>query len=677
MSQLRRFSAPENISNCEIPGLREHLKSSDLFCACSKEVQDSLLGHFHFRHFSNGEVLIQSGNKASTLFILLKGKVQVISEKYEAVLAELGPGMIFGEIGALFGVPRTASAIARSAGLVAVIDKNSVKQVIGTDKKLWNHIKGIAMARDRLTEKQSTRCNISLAEKESYLLHSDSFKQLPIEMIRKISELVEIEEFKAETVVDFFSPRAKHVLYLIKEGTVMVHHLTGPSETLSAGQIFTSYSENLDFVKTLTDKTMLCKIDVQQASAIFAAQMDPNIQELGETLFGTAHLNDQVDANSSLTMALSNHQVDDLSSIINPAQFSRRRRNSTPIFSDLGKENGHQFVGMRESIPREVATTSSRHVNTDADLKALLLNTGIVVPENVTLLFEDRLSLTAIKNELTDSVLLAIASVLGSQISVLNLTDCHLLTSPGILAIWLRCPQLVKVSLQGCWNLDDLAFSTISRCKCSETLKELNLAHCWRITPKAFSLISSGITKLDLSYCKSLDDRTLLALTQFSQTLRSLRLRRCLAITDSGFEGLFGVQFTELEYLDLGECAFLTDSAVSTILSSAPNLRTLNLSLVSSLKGSFLLHHESLPHLRVLNLSHLKNVVNESFCLRLAKVCRNLEELYLDGCSLIDDDCVAHFFDDNLPNLRVFSLNDCPLISKATLDLVNLKYSSA
>ena len=132
----------------------------------------------------------------------------------------------------------------------------------------------------------------------------------------------------------------------------------------------------------------------------------------------------------------------------------------------------------------------------------------------------------------------------------------------------------------------------------------------------------------------------------------------------------------KLEYLDLGECAFLTDSAVSAILSSAPNLRTLNLSLVSSLKGSFLLHHESLPHLRVLNLSHLKNVANESFCLRLAKVCRNLEELYLDGCTSIDNDCVASFIDDNLPKLKILSLNDCPLISKLTLDLAHLKYSS-
>jgi CRP-like cAMP-binding protein len=678
MNQKRRFSAPENISKSEIPGLRDHLNRSDLFSACSKEVQDDLMKHFHFRHFGKGEILIQSGNKASTLFILLKGSVQVVSERYEAVLAELGPGMIFGEIVALFGIPRTASVIAKSIGLVAVIDKISLKKVIGVDKKLWDHIKGIAFARYRLTEKQTKKCQVSWSEKESYLLHSDSFKQVPVELMRKLSELTEVEEFKAEVIVDYFSPRIRHVLYMIKEGTVMLNYLSAPSKTLTTGQVFKSYEYNLDFVKTLTDKTILYEIDVQQASALFAQYPDSEIQEIGESLFETTHLTDQIDANSSITMALSSgqgqHQVNDLSSIINSAQFSKHRRNSTPVFSDLCRENSFKFVGERLPISRDVATTSSKLVNTDNDLKLLLFNAGIVVPESVTLLFEDRLTLTSLKNELTDSILLAVASVLGSQITVLNLTDCHLLTSPGILAIWLKCPHLIKISLQGCWNLDDSAFSTLSRCPCSETLKDLNLAHCWRLTPKVLSLIGPGVTKLDLSYCKSLDDRTWPALTQFSQTLRCLRLRRCLAITDSSFEGIFGVQFTELEYLDLGECSFLTDSSITGILSSAPNLRTLNLSFSTSIKGTFLLHHDFLPHLRVLTLSYLSKVVDKSFCFRLVKVCRNLEELYLDGCSFVDDECVANFINENLPNLRVLNLNNCPLVSKIILDRVNLKF---
>ena len=84
-------------------------------------------------------------------------------------------------------------------------------------------------------------------------------------------------------------------------------------------------------------------------------------------------------------------------------------------------------------------------MNDDSDLKALLLNAGNhCAPDNVTLLFDGRLTLTSVKNELTDSLLLAIVSVIGDDVKVLNLTCCHLLTSQGVSAIWLRCPQLSK-----------------------------------------------------------------------------------------------------------------------------------------------------------------------------------------------------------------------------------------
>ena len=675
MTYNRRKSAPETVVKSEAPGLRDYLDRSEIFGSCPVAVQDALLPHFHYRHIRNGDVLIQSGNKASTLFILLKGNVQVISDTYEAVLAELGPGMIFGEIGALFGVPRTASVLASSTGLVAVIDKLTLKEVIGADKVLWNHIKGIAMARYNPTSHVLKTKNTELiaSQREEIIFASGQFGNIPTEIIKKLAELAEVEEYKAETIVDFFSPRAKHLLYLVKEGNLQAHYLSGDIKAIKAGDIFKSYDDSLDFVKTLTDKTILFVIDVQQASAIFATCEDFKVQEFGEMLLGCSHLTDQVDANSSITIALGNQHMNDLNTIINPAQFSRKRRNSTPVFSDLGIRKGLRVLEIREPIPYEVACASSRLINEDSDLKALLLNAGIIVPENVTLLFDDRLTLTSLKNELNDSILLAIVAVLGENLKVLNLSDCHLLTSQGVSAMWLKCPQVIKVSLQGCWNLDDSAFSTITRCPCSDTLKELNLAHCWRITPKVFGLINQGITKLDLSYCKGLDDRTWPDLIQFSQSIRSLILKRCHGITDNSFEGTFGTQFTELEFLDLSECAFLTDSAVSSILSAAPNLRTLNLSFVTSLKGSFLLHHNSLPNLRSLNLNHLKDVVDESFCIRLTNVCNNLEEAYLDGCTQLDDDSLAHL--EKLPNLRILSLNDCPQISLSALEIMNLKYA--
>lgn len=675
-TNLRRASAPE-LSVTEIPGLRDSLLRSDLFgTRCSKDVQDHLLEKFHYRRYQKGDILISSGDRASTLFVILKGSVKIISDKYESVLAELGPGMIFGEIGAIFQVPRTASVVANEKGLVAALNRNDLKEVLlshSEDKHIWDHLKGLAMMRYKSVRLES-KSIFDPAQSEICLLQSKSFKNAPVEVVKLLSELAELKEFSENEIIEFCSPRAEHFLYLVKDGSVQLSGLSEQdSVLLSSGDSFVSYNEKIDFVKSLTPHTIILSIDAQQASAIFEKF---NLQELGEQILGSVHLTDQIDANSSITNISRNCQIADLSSILNPAQFSRRRRNSTPVFSDVGIEHSHQVVPLRESIDLHGDALKAKPSD-DADMKQFLMNiAGIIVPESVVLLFDGRLTLTPLKNELTDSVLSAVVSSIGSELKVLNLSDCHLLTNAGILAVWLHCPQLTKISLQGCWNLDDSAFSTLERCVCAESLKEISLAHNPRFTSKLFEFIGAvGLERLDLSYCKGLDDRTWPALTQFASTLRSLNLKRCLGITDCSLEGIHGVVFNELSVLNLSECALLTDSAISTVLSSAPNLRSLNLSLSTSLKGSFLFHHEKLPNLKVLNISHLSEMVNETFCSRLVSVCFNLEEVDLSGCTGLDDDCIAFFNESNLVNLKVLKFDSCPLISALTGEILNLKYN--
>jgi Leucine-rich repeat (LRR) protein len=88
-----------------------------------------------------------------------------------------------------------------------------------------------------------------------------------------------------------------------------------------------------------------------------------------------------------------------------------------------------------------------------------------------------------------------------------------------------------------------------------------------------------------------------------------------------------------------------------------------------------LFHHEKLPNLKVLNISHLSEMVNETFCSRLVNVCFNLEEVDLSGCAGLDDDCIAFFNESNLANLKVLKFDSCPLISALTGEILNLKYN--
>lgn len=65
---------------------------------------------------SAGECLIRQGDRSDSLYVVLRGRVQVErvapGDKHPTVLAALGPGEVVGEVGAVRGTPRTAAVVA-------------------------------------------------------------------------------------------------------------------------------------------------------------------------------------------------------------------------------------------------------------------------------------------------------------------------------------------------------------------------------------------------------------------------------------------------------------------------------------------------------------------------------------------------------------------------------------
>ncbi len=70
----------------------------------------------HPRAFPMGKLLMQQGEPADTLYIILSGLVRVERSHPDllqsVVLAELGPGEVVGEMGLLDGKPRSATVTA-------------------------------------------------------------------------------------------------------------------------------------------------------------------------------------------------------------------------------------------------------------------------------------------------------------------------------------------------------------------------------------------------------------------------------------------------------------------------------------------------------------------------------------------------------------------------------------
>lgn len=96
--------------------------------------KDTTLG----RLFQDGEVIIRQGQSGDCLYVIQKGKVEVIDESggSETKLAELGETEFFGEMGLFEKDVRSATVRALEETKVLTIDKKNFYQTIQKDPSI-------------------------------------------------------------------------------------------------------------------------------------------------------------------------------------------------------------------------------------------------------------------------------------------------------------------------------------------------------------------------------------------------------------------------------------------------------------------------------------------------------------------------------------------------------------
>ena len=94
----------------------------------SEKYLEDILFSSSFLEAEPGETIIKEGNPGSRIYILLRGKVQVV--KAGAVVAEFGqPGEIFGEMALLRDEKRSASMVAKTLVLCLAIDEKFLDEI--------------------------------------------------------------------------------------------------------------------------------------------------------------------------------------------------------------------------------------------------------------------------------------------------------------------------------------------------------------------------------------------------------------------------------------------------------------------------------------------------------------------------------------------------------------------
>ena len=84
--------------------------------------------------FSPEEIVIEEGTKGTSAFVILSGTAEVIKKlgNREILIAILGEGQVFGEMGLIEDRPRSATVRARSELKIRIIDRDHFNELLRT-----------------------------------------------------------------------------------------------------------------------------------------------------------------------------------------------------------------------------------------------------------------------------------------------------------------------------------------------------------------------------------------------------------------------------------------------------------------------------------------------------------------------------------------------------------------
>ena len=90
-----------------------------------------LLRRYYQRTLAPGETVFDEGESGDHLYVIQSGEIELIREipSGERVVARLGPGDFFGELGVVLGGPRTARAVAVNKARVIALDRDTLESM--------------------------------------------------------------------------------------------------------------------------------------------------------------------------------------------------------------------------------------------------------------------------------------------------------------------------------------------------------------------------------------------------------------------------------------------------------------------------------------------------------------------------------------------------------------------
>lgn len=182
----------------------------------------------------------------------------------------------------------------------------------------------------------------------------------------------------------------------------------------------------------------------------------------------------------------------------------------------------------------------------------------------------------------------------------------------------------------------------------------------------SFSENCPSILEIDLHDCKLITNTSVTSLLSSLRNLRELRLAHCTEISDSAFLSLpEHLVFDSLRILDLTACENVKDDAVERIVNSAPRLRNLVLAKCRFVTDRTVQAICKLgKNLHYVHLGHCSNITDAAV-IQLVKSCNRIRYIDLACCNRLTDASIQQLA--TLPKLRRIGLVKCQAITDRSI----------
>lgn len=166
------ITAPFSFSREQI--IKE-LRQSDLFSMLHENTLQSLASSIPIRVFGQGETVVKQGEQGNSLFLALKGKLEVSVD--QTIVGIIKEESFFGEMSLLTGAPRTATVRATTEVWLAEITKQLMEPILQENPPLLENLSTVLAERSRRT---SESINDNEAETIMETKRGDYMKKLKI-----------------------------------------------------------------------------------------------------------------------------------------------------------------------------------------------------------------------------------------------------------------------------------------------------------------------------------------------------------------------------------------------------------------------------------------------------------------------------------------------------------------